>query len=319
MGMNKYDRLFHIINLLRSRKNLNAAALAKECGVTERSIYRDIIALSESNVPIYYDNGYKLASDCFLPPLNLELNEYNFLRIALESSPLTETAEYADILQKIKAKIDAGLSTQVRQDTKFTPQAASVNVHTSFDPERVSEYIAELEKAIIESRRMNLIYDSINSGVTERLIDPYFIVFRGRAFYFVGFCHRNNNIRTFRLDRIKALDTTDHTFVRADDIDAATYFEGSWEVYSGKRVTVKVRLTGPAARVVLSGQHHPNEEIERISRDEVIYVVETRGIEEIGRWILGFGADAEVIEPTELKAKLAGVGSYLSDTYGKSR
>ena len=47
MGMSKYDRLLHILNLLRSRRSLNARKLAEECQVTERSIYRDITSLSE--------------------------------------------------------------------------------------------------------------------------------------------------------------------------------------------------------------------------------------------------------------------------------
>ncbi|RME19381.1 MAG: HTH domain-containing protein, partial [Candidatus Zixiibacteriota bacterium] len=47
--MPKSDRLLYILNLLRTRRNLNAARLAEECGVTERSIYRDIISLSEAN------------------------------------------------------------------------------------------------------------------------------------------------------------------------------------------------------------------------------------------------------------------------------
>ena len=80
MGMAKYDRLLYILNLLRSRKNLNARNIAEECGVTERSIYRDILSLSEANVPIYYDCGYKLASDNFLPPLNFDFDEYQFLK-----------------------------------------------------------------------------------------------------------------------------------------------------------------------------------------------------------------------------------------------
>jgi len=92
MRMAKYDRLLYVLNVLRSRRTMNAARLAQECGVTERSIYRDIISLSEANVPIYYDNGYKLASDNFLPPLNFNLEEYSCLRLALESSPLVRTS-----------------------------------------------------------------------------------------------------------------------------------------------------------------------------------------------------------------------------------
>src|SRR3990172_6750233 len=88
MGMTKYDRLLYILNVLRSRRAVNAARLDEECAVTERSIYRDIIALSEANVPIYYDHGYKLTSDNFLPPLNFTLEEYQALQLAIDSSPL---------------------------------------------------------------------------------------------------------------------------------------------------------------------------------------------------------------------------------------
>ena len=95
MGMPKQDRLLYILNLLRARKNLNATQLAEECGVTERSIYRDILAISEANIPIYYDNGYKLATENFLPPLNFSFEEYSCLKIALESSPLIDTGNSA--------------------------------------------------------------------------------------------------------------------------------------------------------------------------------------------------------------------------------
>ena len=105
MGMAKYDRLLYILNLLRSRKNLNAAKLAEECRVTERSIYRDMIALSEANVPIYYDNGYKLASDNFLPPFNFDFDEYCCLRLALESTPLKTTDKYSKLINQIQAKL----------------------------------------------------------------------------------------------------------------------------------------------------------------------------------------------------------------------
>jgi predicted DNA-binding transcriptional regulator YafY len=74
--MSKYDRLLHILNLLRSRRSLRAKDLARECEVTERTIYRDVLSLSSANVPVYFDDGYKLLSDAFLPPLNLTKEEF---------------------------------------------------------------------------------------------------------------------------------------------------------------------------------------------------------------------------------------------------
>ncbi|MCK4427433.1 MAG: HTH domain-containing protein [candidate division Zixibacteria bacterium] len=100
--MAKADRLLLILNLLRSRRNLKASNLAKECEVSERTIFRDIQALSEARVPIYFDSGYKLLTDAFLPPLNFTVDELLtvYSRTQLRPGPISR------VLKKI---IQAGI------------------------------------------------------------------------------------------------------------------------------------------------------------------------------------------------------------------
>lgn len=315
MGMAKYDRLLHILNLLRTRRNLNAAYLALECGVTERSIYRDILSLSEANVPVYYDNGYKLASDNFLPPLNFDFDEYTALRLALESSPLKHTDTYRKPLKRIRAKVEASLSDLVKKKRRTAIRTTHVDIALSADSARVERYFADLEKAISESVQLEIVYDSVQSGLTKRLVEPYFIVFRGRAFYFVAYCRERSDFRTFRIDRIRELRLTDTCFRRDTAIDPRRYFEGSWELYSGEPVKVEVSLRGAAARVVQLARHHSNESIEKTGPDSVIYRVTVRGLDEIQRWILAFGGDAEVLEPAELRERMADIAATLASRY----
>ncbi len=315
MGMAKYDRLLFILNLLRSRRNLNAGRLAEQCGVTERSIYRDIVALSEANIPIYYDNGYKLASDNFLPPLNFDYEEFLSLKLALESSPLAETGKYGQTLRQVMTKLEARIPDAVRQQSRFTPRTTHIQISLRQEQDRCEKYYGTIEKAATENRALRLMYESIQSGETERIVEPYFIVFRGGAFYFIAHCRLRGEMRTFRLDRINGVELLTETFVKADDVDAETYFEGSWSVFGGNDVFVKVRFRGAAARVVRSGNHHASEQIEVINDDEVLYTVNVRGLQEIQRWIVGFGAEAEVIEPDELRQHLSLIGEYLTDTY----
>ena len=317
MGMSKYDRLLYILNLLRSRKNLNARMLAKECGVTERSIYRDMLALSEANIPIYYDRGYKLASDLFLPPLNFELDEYNCLRLALESTPLAKTDKYARLIKQIKAKVEAVLSESVKQQKKFAPHTTYINIPTTFDEEYDNghEIYDIIEDAITTWKCLEIEYNSIKSGVSHRIVEPYFIIFRGRAFYFVAYCRLRKEYRTFRLDRIVHIKKIDESFSPREDIDPKSYFEGSWEVFSGDPVDVVVRFTGAAAKIVLSNTHHPDELVEVTDEGKVIYRITTRGFEEIQRWILGFGNEAEVLEPGELRDRFKAIGKQFSQIY----
>ncbi len=321
MGMSKYDRLLYILNLLRSRKNLNARMLAEECGVTERSIYRDILALSEANIPIYYDRGYKLASDLFLPPLNFDMDEYNCLRLALESTPLAKTDKYAKLVKQIRAKVDAGLSESVKQQKKFTPLTTYINITTTFDDEYDNghEIYGVIEDAISSWKCLEIEYDSIKSGITRRVVEPYFIIFRGKAFYFVAYCRLRKEFRTFRLDRIVDLKKTEESFNPREDIKPESYFEGSWEVFNGEPVDVIVQFTGAAAKVILSNTHHPDELVEVTDEGKVIYRITTRGLEEIQRWILGFGGEAEVLEPAELRDNFRAIGEKFILMYNTEK
>lgn len=315
MGMAKSDRLLYILNLLRSRKNLNASRLAVECEVTERSIYRDIISLSEANVPIYYDNGYKLASDNFLPPLNFDLEEYSCLHLALGSSPLKLSSKHKVILKRIRAKVDAGMPDRIRKKRLYTQTPIHIHISTTQEEKKAERFYSVIEEAITSNSCLEMEYESLESGKSSRIVEPHFIIFRARAFYFVGYCRTRKSFRTFRMDRVKRIKPTSELFNPRSDVRPGDYFKGSWEFSKGEPVQIKVRFTGAGARLVSGGRHHPSETIEQIDDRTVIYCVTVNGLDEIMRWILGFGNQAEVLEPEELRQKLAVVGDHLNQTY----
>ncbi len=313
--MTKHDRLLYILNLLRARKSLNASALAGECSVTERTIYRDLISLSEAEVPIYFDRGYKLASDSFLPPLNFNFDEYQAIKLALESTPLRKTARYGEALRRVRAKIEAGLNDSVKQRRRTSIEAMAMDIPSTEDPRAGERYFGDIETSASEQRSLEIEYDSVSSGLGKRLVDPYFIVFRSRAFYFVAWCHRRKDFRTFRLDRLRSATVTDQRFSRQKGVSARSYFEGSWQIHTGESVEVRIRFSGAAAKIVLLGKHHPTEWVEKNKDGSVIYSVTVRGIEEIGRWVAGFGNQAEVLEPQSLRDVLKSAGAYFTKTY----
>ncbi len=317
MKMTKYDRLLYILNLLRTRRNLNAASLAEECGVTERSIYRDIIALSEANVPIYYDNGYKLATDNFLPPLNFDFEEYNCLRMALESSPLGKTGKYAPLVKRVKAKIEANLPQSVKDKRRSTVQATHIEIDVAEEEENAERFYGVIEEAVRSFRCLELSYDALLSGESTRVIEPYFIVFKGRAFYVVAYCRLRKDFRTFRLDRIKNVQLLPDTFSPKQGVNAESYFEGSWQVHGGEPVEVVLRFRGPAARIVASSHHHANEVITKVGETEVEYRVTVRGVQEIRRWILGFADQVTVLAPSSLREEMQRIAGELASIYGK--
>lgn len=278
--------------------------LAAECGVTERTIYRDVISISEANVPIYYDHGYKYASDNFLPPLNFNIDEYLALISILESSPLYKSGLDRKKIKSIKAKIEACLSQTVRKEKSFSTNPTSIRIKSTTPGKIKSRFYATIEEGIQENKIIRLKYNSIESGISEREIEPYFMIFIERAFYFVGYCYLRNEMRTFRVDRVLKVSLTEKHFKPRKNVNPKAYFRDSWGVYGGEPVEVRVLMSGKAARIVQMGKHHQSEEIIGIDDNKIEYRVTVSGTEEICRWLLGFGGEITVIEPISLREEV---------------
>ncbi len=315
MRLTKYDRLLYILNLLRSRRNLTAGKLAAECGVTERTIYRDIVALSEANIPIYFDNGYKYASGNFLPPLNFNVDEYTALKKILETTPLSHIARDKKIIKSIKTKIDAVLLPAVKKEAMFRQGPADVTIRASMADTIPEKIYSAVEECINRNLVLSLEYNSIESGLTNRQVEPYFMIFIERAFYFVAHCRLRKDLRTFRLDRIAGAQPTDKAFKPRADISPEEYFENSWGVFSGEPHEVEIIFTGKAARVIQLGKHHPAEKITDLGDGAIRYEVKVSGLYEISRWILGFGGEAKVAKPEKLKKIVTSTAKQIAANY----
>lgn len=299
--MSKYDRLLHLLNLLRSRHSLKASDLARECEVSERTIYRDIVSLSSANIPIYFDDGYKLLTDAFLPPLNFSLEDYLLLKLGLSSTPVANNTPLGKSAKRVLSRIDAGLSQEVKNRLGDLGDPLRMNLKTTADFSKLGLIFNLIEQSILNKRTIRLDYEGLESGKSSRDIDPYTLIFRRHSWYLLGFCHLRDEIRVFRLNRIKKVTLSDKNFERKPDFSIEEFFKDSWEIYQGKPTKVKLRFTGKAVKVIESGQHHPSEELKKEKDGSLLYSVRVNGTEEICRWILGFGEMAEVLEPEELR------------------
>jgi predicted DNA-binding transcriptional regulator YafY len=294
--MAKSSRLLTVLNLIRSNRAMTTSLLARECDVSERTVYRDIQSLAEAGAPIYYDKGYRLLSGAFLPPLNLTAGEYLVLRVAIQGSPLMEMKSYARELKSMTGKIDAAMNGQLSERTR-------------------KQHSRLLRQAIDGDVVLEVNYHSVSSGEGVRLVDPYFIVFRGHAWYLLGYCHRHGEMRLFRIDRIYNVAITKNSFERDHKVTLEKYFESSWDVYSGEPVEIRLLLFGKAAAVISDGKRHASQRVVKRKDGSVEYTVTVAGTEEILRWIIGFGGEAQVISPPELADQVCRMAAEILKNY----
>lgn len=301
------------MDTLRHKRGLNARDIARECGVTERTVYRDLNSLLDAGAPIYYDRGYKLLHNAFLPSLNFNPDELVFINNALENCALPGYGKEEELNKSIRAKINANLSCS----DKYHKNSDALVVYPkfSFKPDFDDPIFKLLIDAINMQYSVNIEYDSMTSGFSERMVDPYSIVFRGNSWYLIAYCRLKEEIRTFRFNRIHKSMPVDNHFNRKPGFSVQNYFHNSWLFHTGDPMEFKVEFRDEAAKVILSGTHHHNERIEIVDENTVVYSAIASGPDEILRWIIGFGPNAKIISPPELRAKLIETLDSTLDLY----
>ncbi len=307
--MRKIERLLYILSLLRTNHWLKASDLARKCEVSERSIYRDIISISEANIPIYFDGGYRLLHDGFLPPVNLTDSEADFLLSLLRSTILEGDKPYGKTARVIIDKVKTGRSA---------PQTTKPISIGGASPEKNNEYkiTRRIEEAIREKIVIEIHYLSLKGEKTKRVIAPYALTFRKRAWYLIGYCHLRNDIRTFRLGRIQKVKMLSESFEIPDDFSIRDYFRSMWGVTRDRLYHFKVRFSNEAAIAIKTSRHHPDEKITELENGDVLYELIAGGDEEFIRWVLSYGKNAEIISPELSRKKIQ---ALLSETLKKYR
>ena len=155
-----------------------------------------------------------------------------------------------------------------------------------------------------------------SNQTTKRKLDPYNLFFNNGAPYLYAFCHLREEKRIFRIDRIKKLKLIAETYKLPDDFSLAEELDNAWGVEQGKEeMEVEVKFSGRAARFVPEYHWSDKQEIEEISENEIVFKVKTGSREEIKKWILGYGSEAEVLHPEDLRQEMQQEIEKMRDNY----
>jgi len=316
--VNQCLRVLHLLRelpRLQGRETSTAAALAAAMGVSERTVYRDVELLVEAGFAVGNDGaGYYLSPmDRSLPPL-LSATELSAIHYALDwlESSLPDALEIgADALVgKLAAACgteearlyagEEGLRIQPRaEDGPATPRNLKVAL-----------------KARRECRKLRGTYCSPESGTTsERILHPYAVIYRAQAHYIVAYCEQRRSVRTFRLDRFTALEVLSQRADVDEDYDLEEHFSGAWELVGGRRHSVRLRITGKAARRLAQACVHPTQELTRHADDDLELRLNVALTEEFESWLLGLGGSVEVLAPQALRRRVCQQAQRLLDNH----
>jgi predicted DNA-binding transcriptional regulator YafY len=301
--------------LFQSRGLLRAQDFAQEFEISERTVYRDIQALSEMGVPIAAmpGEGYRLMEGYYLPPITFSADEARALYLAISMLTGLTTAgptqmAAASALEKIRAVLPTATLRQVEALQAVIHFYAFPRPSLNFD----DKIFLALQEAIHRRRVVHLHYHALHSNeVTERDVEPLGLAFLDKIWILTAYCRLRQDVRNFRLERIDRLAVRNEHFTPRD----VTLGKPEPEA---RPVPVIVRFDAAVVRWVKEQQHFTWVETQETSPEtgEAIMVYHPRTFDQIESWLLSWGDKMEVLEPAGLRARLAEVAGRIEAKHG---
>ncbi len=213
--MRRADRLFQIIQFLRTRRVTTAFWLSERLEVSERTIYRDIkdLILSGVNIEGEAGIGYVIRRGFDLPPLMFSEEEIKALTLGARIVESWADQSLATAAQSALSKIETALPDHLKESLGNTLLFSPLSRIT---PE-ISTTMAEIRYATDNNRKVSLQYRRADGQSSERIIWPLGLFFWGATWTIGAWCEMRNNFRVFRLDRIKSMVVLDKSYPEEKD------------------------------------------------------------------------------------------------------
>lgn len=312
-------RQWTILRQIERARNVGVTIddLASLCGVTTRTIRRDLQALEEAGFPLFDDRSgedgrtrWQINGQAFkglTAGLTLaELCALYFSRTLLESLSGTP---FRDDVERAFEKLASGLTPHMRQ---FLDQLPRV-ITTKADPTRKptdgdalrEQIVARALEATLHLRQAAITYYSKSSDRTKSyLVHPYRLAYAQGALYLLAYVPEYSQVRTFATERIQDISLLEERFTPIEELPG-TAFPHSLGVHSGPPEKVVIEFQPAVADYVRARQWHVSQRAHDTDAGGVRVSLEVCIDRALHGWILSFGPFARVVSPAALAREIA--------------
>jgi proteasome accessory factor C len=273
-----------------------------------RRFYADRAELESLGIELKVDKpaeGYYEAENYSLPPENFYLPSIEFtdselgaLRMAL--SLLDGEFAYAEPLRLALQQLSWGKPSPLDAPEQ---RSVALAVTAAAGGRELSQRLSKIETAIF--RRKTIVFDYYTLGrdaQESRKVDPYHLLFRGGQFYLVGYSHERDDVRVFRLSRIRGKvgysSKAEHDFPPPENFDPRVYATRTdWQLgdpVGSARIWISEHITWLVER------HFGRAGTVTEADDGVVFETEYANSRQLLSWVLGLGERARVLDPPEL-------------------
>ena len=306
-------RQWRILRTIESRKQgATVAQLAAEEDCHTRTIWRDLAAIQSAGFPLYSEKDGSKSRYCFVEgykfhlPVPFTVTELMSLYFYRDILSIFKDTVFYESLDELFRKVKATLPPESLSYLRRIEQTFHIGFKPFKDYSSFREVIQQINEAVLNGCVVEMRYYSLSSKrETTRRVDPFKVWFFNGTLYLIGWCHVHDEIRMFVLDRVKLLHVTNDRFIPPDDFDLDDYMRDAFGVIRSEVEQVVIRFDPSLERYLKENIWHPSQTFKKHKDGSLLMTMEVGGLREVMSWVMGFGREAEVLEPAHLRRAVA--------------
>ena len=326
-SQDRIHRLLNLVVVLQSGRSFNSVQLSQECGVSRRTIFRDLNTLQESGIPVRFDRvkqSYVLHSPVYIPPTDFKIDEALSLAVLCNHVSVSETGiPFLQPARTAAMKVLSALPGKLRELVSDFAAGMEIRVDPHNPLKESADIYELLSKSLSQRKQIRIHYKSLMPDEPDEfstLLNPYRLLFGRRSWYVIGRSSRHRAVRTFHLGRIRRAEMLDSGYRIPERFTLDRFLGNAWFLIRDreKAQRIVVRFQPMVARNVADVQWHKSQKVVWNDDGTLDFQVTVDGLREIQWWILGYGDQAEVIKPKALRDAVATRIQAMAAIYGSS-
>ena len=314
------ERMLRIHTALQRGSLVNCTRLVRELEVSRKTVVRDIAFMRDRlNLPIEFDahiQAYRYTEpvDTF-PTVHVTEGDLLALLVARRALEQYQGTPFHEQLATAFDKLTHGLRDRIA----FSPGGESTTVSfKNFGLGKTDLAVFNaLSGAVLQ--QLAVVFDYRKPGDTKkttRRVHPYHLTNRDNLWYLVAFDLNREALRTFALPRISQIRPTTEKFARPSDFSPEKFFANALGVLGGVgNYNVVIRFDASVADRVREREWHATQQMRELRDGALELRLKLGVLPEVERWILSWGAAAEVVAPPELRQSVRQTLAALTTRY----
>lgn len=303
-------RLHDVIRILEARYGATVDELAEECGVTRRTIYRDLDAIRDAGYPLdseqevdghtlyRFVTGYKKS-----PPITFSLDELMTLYLCRGQLGFLKGTPFEDDLEAIFGRIRSSLPPRSVAHLERIAEAGAPKFQGVRDYSSKKSLLSDLRKALLFQQRIDVDYTPAKRTTETYRFDPYQLLFFDGALYVGGYAHNRHANRLFLVDRIESVAVLDERFEVPEDFSIDDLTGSAFGLVDEKTLQIKVRFDADVAHLIRERLWHPSQQLVEEEGGSVTLTFTASGEKEILSWLYSYLPSVQVLEPEDFRQR----------------